>query len=170
MIRLFAVVWAVLGVTLLLGFAIFRLFHHAAALSSVPMSGFHYFALLVTVIFMAYFEGYRGFQCGFSPRVAARIRFLKNNATKRTAILAPFFSLGYFGSTRSRQIAVIVLTLGLVCLVMAMNFVPQPWRGIVDSGVVVGLTWGLLSFYWFTIQALLCQHFTISPEIPDSYL
>ena len=95
---------------------------------------------------MAYSEGYRGFQQGFSPRAAVRVRYLCDHASWLETVLAPLFVLSYFHAQRRRQIISLVLTLLIVCLVLVVRLIPQPWRGIIDIGVVVGLTWGVLSF------------------------
>ena len=51
--------------------------------------------------------------------------------------------MGFFHIQRRRQIAIVVLTSGIVLIIALMRFVEQPWKGIVDAGVVVGLTWGM---------------------------
>jgi hypothetical protein len=48
-----------------------------------------------------------------------------------------------------------------------VRLLPQPWRGIVDAGVVVGLTWGTISLVVFCIQALTAPTFAISPEVVE---
>jgi hypothetical protein len=35
----------------------------------------------------------------------------------------------------------------IVTLVVLVRLLPQPWRGIVDAGVVIGLVWGVV-FLW----------------------
>ncbi len=165
MIRFLAVCWSLLGVTILLGFAIYRLSQHVLALEGYSLSALQWITLIGFTGFMAYSEGYKGFQKGFSPRVAARIRYLKQHATPSLACFAPFFSLGYFGTTRKRQLTVVFLTLGLALIIMLMKYVPQPWRGIIDMGVIVGLSWGLVSFYIFTWKALSSDEFNYSAEL-----
>ena len=94
---------------------------------------------------MAYLEGYRGFQQGFSPRAAARVRHLRDHASWLETVLAPLFVMSYFHAHRRRQIISLLLTSLIICLVLVVRLIPQPWRGIIDLGVVAGLTWGVLS-------------------------
>jgi len=48
-----------------------------------------------------------------------------------------------------------------------VRLVPQPWRGIVDAGVVIGLAWGAVSLLVLGIQALTASRFNFSPEVPE---
>jgi FtsH-binding integral membrane protein len=116
---------------------------------------------------MAYSEGLMGFQRGFSPRVAARARYLRTHPQLHFVVLAPLFCMGFFHATRRRRIMSFALTAGIVALVLAVRLLPQPWRGIVDAGVVVGLAWGLLSLIVFSARALGGADFAASPEVPD---
>jgi hypothetical protein len=44
---------------------------------------------------------------------------------------------------------------------------PQPWRGILDAGVVTGLSLGIVSILYFLLNSLRTPGFiTISPEVP----
>jgi len=47
--------------------------------------------------------------------------------------------------------------------VMAVRLLPQPWRGIVDCGVVAGLVTGIASVLWFWARALFTRQ---APAIP----
>lgn len=165
MLRTAAAIWGFVGVVSFLTYAVIRLFQHTYILLDYSMTPLQWSALFITVVFMSYFEGYKGFQKGFSPRVAARVLYLSQHSTLIQGILAPVFCMGYFGTSRRRQISVIVLTLLLVGLVTAVKGLPQPWRGIVDAGVVVGLTWGVLSFALFVIKAFVSEDFPYSPEV-----
>jgi hypothetical protein len=75
--------------------------------------------------------------------------------------------MGYFYATRRRKITSISLTLGIVLLIILVHFVPQPWRGIIDFGVVVGLAWGIVSLLAFSFQAMGRKPYPYAPEVPD---
>ena len=90
-------------------------------------------------------EGYKGFQKKFSPRTAARIHHLYTSPNLLHTILAPLFGMGYFHATRRRQATSVLVTTAIIGLVLLVRQTPQPWRGIVDLGVVAGLMWGLVS-------------------------
>jgi len=166
MLGSFAALWGLCGIWLLLGNAIFRLGHISWQMFAQPMELVHWLALIVSLVFFGVFEGYRGFQQNFSPRVAARIHYLAANPTPVRVLLAPVFCMGFFHIQRKRQIITICLTLGIIALVQLVHMLEQPWRGIIDAGVVVGLSWGLISLTLFTCQAFFGSEFRHSPETP----
>lgn len=159
--------WGMGGVILLLASAVSRLGPLAVDAFSYPFAWYHWAFLLFVVIFMAYAEGFIGFQQRFSPRVAARARYLFRHPRALLVFLAPFFCMGYFHATRRRQITSITLTIGIIALVLLVRLVPQPWRGIVDLGVVVGLAWGMITLFVFGIQAFTAKDFPYAPDVPD---
>jgi len=160
-------VWGFIGVSLVLGSAIYRMFDMAQGLFSAELTWYQWAALIGNVFFMAYSEGYKAFQLGFSPRVAARLRYLKENPAPLLVVLAPLFCLGFFHATKKRKIITYSLITGLVLLIIAVRMLPHPWRGIIDVGVVVGLGWGLISFWLFCIKAFTSEHFPYSPEVVE---
>lgn len=158
--------WGVTGVALLLGSAVYRLTPLAVEALKSDFAWYHYLFLFLVLIFMAYAEGYRAFQQGFSPRVAARARYLRGHRNVFHAFLAPFFCMGYFYAPRRRRIISLAVTAGIIVLVLLVRLLPQPWRGIVDAGVVVGLAWGLIALLIFTFHAFTAERFDYSPEVP----
>ena len=81
-------------------------------------------------------------------------------------LLAPLFCMGYYHTTRRRLISAYVLTVLIVLFILGFHQLPQPIRGLLDAGVVVGLTWGLVSVYVFSFRALTNNEYTHSPELP----
>lgn len=159
--------WGLLGISLLLGTAIARLSLVAADAFSYPWSSAQYALFVGFTLFMAYSEGYKGFQKAFSPRVAARARHLAQSPHPPARVwLAPLFCMGFFGATRRRQTVTWCLTLGIIGLILVVRLLPQPWRGIIDFGVVIGLTWGLVSLWIYTWLAFTRPHFAHNPELP----
>jgi hypothetical protein len=159
--------WGLTGVFLLLGSAIFRLSVVAVSAFSHHFFWYHWVSLVIISLLMAYAEGYRGFQQRFSPRVAARARYLNRNPNTIRAVFAPFFCMGFFHATKKRKITSISVTAGIVVLIVLIRLLPQPWKGIIDVGVVVGLVWGLVSLVIFCIQAFTSEVFQYSPEVPE---
>ena len=159
--------WGIGGVLFLLIFAIFRLAPMALELERSAMSEVHWLALIFSVIYMAYAEGYKGFHLGFAPRVVVRARYLANNPRPLHLLLAPLFCMGYIYATRKRQILSFALTTMIICFVLIARSMPQPWRGIVDAGVVVGLGLGVLSIaYFLIISSNDPARLTVSAEVP----
>lgn len=159
--------WAVLGVTLLLVTPLYRLspifFEAWSARESWTIWAWVVF--VVNTLFMAHSEGYKGFQKAWSPRTAARTRYLHDNPTPLRVALAPLFVMGFFATTKKRKIVAYCLTLFIIIVVIIVHQFSQPWRGIIDAGVLVGLTWGYLSFLWFLWRA-----FTRGPDVDPSVL
>ena len=160
-------VWGIAGIAALLGYAVWRLAGVAAAAWNHDFHVHHWLVLAAHVAFMAWSEGYRGFQQSFSPRLVARAKYLMAHPRPAHVLLAPLFCMGYFHTTRRRMISVYALTVFIVVLIVAVRWLPQPWRGIVDAGVVVGLTWGLVSMGAFTLKALTAGDYPYAPEVPE---
>ncbi|MDP6437361.1 MAG: hypothetical protein QF790_03995 [Gammaproteobacteria bacterium] len=134
-------------------------------------AGFHMFqwAVLVIVVgLMAYVEGYRGFQKSFSPRSAARTYYLYRNPELLMVVLAPLFIMGFFRATRGPLLFAWVGTGLIVLLVVLLQLSAQPWRGIVDAGVVVGLSWGLASFLVELWRVFTSGIYPLSPAVPGT--
>lgn len=168
MMRIFGPIWGTLGVCALLGWAIYRLTPRAMEAINGGLNAWQWIVLVIWAFFMLVAEGYRGFQKKFSPRTAARIRYLRDHPDPLRAVLAPFFCMGYFHAKKKTRIVAICLTSGIVLLILLVSLSPQPWRGIIDFGVVLGLSYGLISLLAFTFQALTNPDYPHSPETPDS--
>ena len=163
----FSASWGVLGVVALLLFAVARLTPIAVEAIADGLDAWQWSVLVINVAFLAWSEGYRGFQRNFSPRVAARAMYLyRNDMPIHTKLLAPFFCCGYFRASRRTRIAVWSGTLGIVALVLLVQLLDQPWRGILDAGVVVGLTWGLASLIAHVWKMFRGGHYYESPDVP----
>lgn len=160
-------IWGLGGVVLLLSSAIYRLTPIAIDAFSYDLLWYHWVTLVVFLIFMIYAEGYRGFQQRFSPRVAARAKYLMSHPGALHIVLGPLFCMAYFHAPRRRKVTSISLTAGIVVLIILVRLLPQPWRGIVDVGVVVGLVWGVVSLLVFSVQAFVSEDFPYSPEVPE---
>ncbi|GAB4388664.1 MAG: hypothetical protein Kow0025_09320 [Thermodesulfovibrionales bacterium] len=161
-------IWGIGGISLLLGAAIYRLTPLALEAVDHGLGAPHWAALAGFALFMAYAEGYRGFQQRFSPRAAARALYLRRNPTLLRVALAPFFCMGYFHATRRRKISSISLTLGIIALIALVRLLSQPWRGIIDFGVVVGLVWGEATVLYFSASAFFGTGFSHPPETPEA--
>jgi hypothetical protein len=148
-------IWGLAGAVWLVARALWTLTPVAwEAVSSGVMGPFSWTLLSVWVVVNAYAEGYVGFHQKFSPRAVDRALFLGRNPTWLRAVLAPVFCMGLFHASRRTLISSWVLLVGIVLLVLAVRSLPQPWRGIVDAGVVVGLGLGLASLLWHFVTAL----------------
>jgi hypothetical protein len=118
----------------------------------------------------AYLEGYRGFQLRFSPRVVSRAIYLAQNPRPLWVILALPFCMSLFHSTRRQKTVSWVFIGAIVLLVWSVRSLPQPWRGIVDGGVVLGLAWGLAVIWWLFLRYLLGAKVQLPPDLPTPQL
>jgi hypothetical protein len=168
--RIIGAIWAILGLSLILGSAIIRIIPHVFSAFDRGLSAVQWIILIIWCGFMLITEGYRGFQKLFSPRFAARTWYLTNHGKKIDLILAPFFCMAYFGTTRKRIITSWALTIGIVILIVVVHLVSQPWRGIIDSGVVLGLVYGLIWVYIFTLRSFVSHSYLVDPEVVPSNL
>ncbi len=151
--RMLGVTWGLGGVLALLVFAIYRLAPLAFELADLRLNLLHWSALIFSVAYMSYAEGYQGFHLGFAPRVVVRAQYLWRNPGPGFVLLAPLFCMGFVHATRRRKIATFGLTVMIVCFIAIARQLPQPWRGILDAGVVAGLTIGICSILYFMAVA-----------------
>ena len=159
--------WGVGGVLGLLANAVLRLWPLAAELgSSAAMTPTLWVGTGLWVLFMTYSEGYRGFHRAFSPRVIVRARWLSRHPRAYLVVLAPIFCMGLVHATKRRKIASWSILCGIMCLVLLVRMLEQPWRGIVDSGVVVGIAVGALSIIVHLVRALFGNPPEVPPEVP----
>ena len=165
--RMAAAIWGAMGLVALLGYAIVRLASVVADGTGHHWGWQHIAVAAGNTVFMAWSEGYRGFQLRFSPRSAARVKWLAQHANAMQMLLAPLFVMGYFGTTRRRMIGVYLLTGFILAAIAVIHGLAQPWRAALDIGVVVGLAWGLVTFLAALRRTLNTAGFVVSPEVAD---
>jgi len=126
-----------------------------AASSVQPLTQFQLAAYVLTCIWFAYVEGYKGFQRKFSPMVVNRSFTLKfGESPFHHFLFGPFYAMGLFHATKKRMIVSWSVSFGVAAIVVAVKKLPYPWRNVVDAGVVVGLSWGTLSILLSYIKSL----------------
>lgn len=161
--------WGLAGVVALLISAIARL--TPLALEPVvahTMTSFQWVVYVGWSIFNGYVEGYRGFQKGYVPRVVARAFWLGQNPRPLLLLLAPFFCSGLVHATRRRLITSWCLVFGIYAIVQLVRLLEQPWRGILDAGVVVGLAYGTLALVIAFARVLAGGPIKVSPQVPEA--
>ena len=160
--------WSMTGLLVLLGFAIWKLSTYTLESLQMPLNWMHWSVFIGFTGFMAHSEGYKGFQKSFSPRFAARTKYLLTNSTLTQCIFAPFFSMGYFHAPAKRVIASATLTIMIIVFIFLFRYIPQPWKGLLDAGVVIGLIWGMISTIFFCTKAISNPVCDWNAEILDS--
>lgn len=147
--------WGLAGVIALFARAIVRLTPYAwEPIADGSLAPAHVAAYLGWVGFNAYSEGYRAFQKSFCPRVVGRAYHLAANPRPLFAALAPLYCLSLFHANRRGLTVAWVMVAVIALLVWLLRITPQPWRGIIDGGVVVALVWGLLAMVVMGFKAL----------------
>ncbi|HET6583582.1 MAG TPA: hypothetical protein VFG69_09040 [Nannocystaceae bacterium] len=158
--------WGVLGVLALLGQAFARLGPRALEAWTMGLSPSQLVVLAAWTGFMIYSEGVRGFHRRFSPRVVARAMWLREHPRPLFVAIAPFFCMSLVHASKRGLVVARVLVFAIVLLVAVVSQMPQPWRGIVDAGVVAGLGIGAASILWFAARALAGTRPPIAPDLP----
>lgn len=141
--------WGVGGIVLLLGFAIYRLLPHALESLHYGLAWWQWLMVGVWCIFMVVSEGYDGFQKRLVPRIYERAQKLRMQGGVIERIFAPLYCLNYFNA-EVRRMAVAYLALVLIIgAVIIVHTIEQPWRGMIDWGVIAGLGYGLIALVLF---------------------
>ena len=161
--------WGLLLVTLLLMRAVVSL----TPLALEPwlhrqMTGFQIALYIGWLFFNAYAEGYRAFQLKFSPRVVGRAVHLGHHPRPLHVVLALFDCMRLYHASRRQLIARWGFVVALVALIIGVHQLSQPWRGIVDGGVVVGLAWGVAAIWWIFARYLLGHPAPVVTDLPQS--
>jgi hypothetical protein len=160
--------WGIAWVSLLLGRALWRLTPLAIEpWSEDMMTSAQKGIYIAWLLANAYLEGYRGFQLRFSPRVVSRAIYLAKNPRPLWVILALPFCMSLFHSTRRQKTVSWVFIGAIVILVWSVRSLSQPWRGIIDGGVVLGLAWGLGVIWWLFLRYLLGAKVQLPPDLPS---
>ena len=159
-------VWGTLGVTAVLVSAIVRLAPIAVEPLLTGMTPLQWALYVGWSLFNAYAEGYKGFQRAFVPRAVARSFYAAQHRKPLHVGLAPIFCMGLFFATRKRLILSWGIVLGVTTLVALVRGLDQPWRGIVDGGVVIGLAYGTGSLLVAFAAVLRGAPITVSPQVP----
>jgi len=145
-------------------FAIVRLGGVALELNAYTLASWQWGVMLGWIGYMVWAEGYKGFHLAFAPRVVVRANYLANHPRWPHVLLAPLFCMGYIHATPKRRLMSIGLTSMIICFVLVVRMLPQPWRGLVDAGVVAGLVFGVASILYYLLQ--LKQHGVTQLPVP----
>jgi hypothetical protein len=158
--------WGIAGVLAILAQAIVKLAPIALEALRGGLAPLELAILAGWIAASIYSEGYRGFHLQFSPRVIARAQHLEANPRPLHVALAPLYCMGLIHATRKRLVISWTLTLAIVAIVIVVRRFAQPWRGIVDAGVVVGLALGVASIFFYLARGMRGAAMPVSPDAP----
>jgi hypothetical protein len=165
-----AAAWGVIGIVALLTQALVRLGPRAIEALRMDLDVVHWIVLAAWVAFMAHAEGYKGFHLRFSPRVVARAQTLVHSSSPLHRVLAPAYCMSLLYASRRGLVVAWCVVLGITALVAIVSRMSQPWRGIVDAGVVVGLAIGQASILFHAGRAMGGTPPPIAPDLPSESL
>jgi hypothetical protein len=163
-----AALWGIFGFVLILSQAIYRLAPLAwQPIAEGQLEAWHWALYGISIVFMGYSEGYKAFQLQVAPRVVARADYLANHPRLLHVILAPLFCMAMFHASRRRLLVSWLVYLGIIILILGVRQLDQPWRGIVDAGVVVGLSWGIIAIVASFRSRMGGAPLQSSPDLPE---
>lgn len=159
----FGSLWGSFGVIYILAKAIFRVLPIAleplGAEASFTLSPVQWSLYVLSCLFFAYAEGYKGFHKKFAPLVVKRSFTLvigtRQGNNPINFLLAPLYSMGLWGATTKRLVVSWGVTTGVALVVALVKRLPAAPRSILDAGVVVGLTIGSASILYHFVASLL---------------
>lgn len=160
--------WGILGISWLFSMALYRLLPYMLELFDMPLDIVQGVALVFSLGFLGYGKGNLILRLRLAPRFAARVVYLRKDPTVLRVIFAPIFCMGFFYATRYRRNMSYAISIMVISLIFLVSQLEQPWRGIIDAGVVFGLVIGLISIWFCSFKAFFSNHSDASPETPDS--
>ncbi|MFZ1360495.1 MAG: hypothetical protein WAS27_00455 [Candidatus Saccharimonadales bacterium] len=137
-----AAIWGVTGIVLLLASAIVRLTPSALEVVHYELAWWQWLLLVLWCVFMVLSEGYDGFQKRLVPRIYTRARQLYKKGSVAERVFAPLYCMNYFHAEARRMIIAYTAIFLIITAVIVVRTMSQPWRGIIDCGVVLGLIYG----------------------------
>jgi hypothetical protein len=77
--------------------------------------------------------------------------------------------VAFFIYASKKRIIVSYSILAMVVMFITIAvYLPQPWRPIMDAGVVIGLFWGAMATGWHLLMAMRAGTSLVNPELPRS--
>ena len=76
--------------------------------------------------------------------------------------------MGLFGATRKVMVISWTVMSLVVLLVIWVKSLNEPWRGIIDAGVVAGLGLGMLSMLGYFVLGLMGREVKHDPCVPGN--
>src|SRR5690606_29101549 len=76
------------------------------------------------------------------PLVLVRIESLRDRQPWRYRAGAPLFAMGLMGPPAKGRLLAWLGVVAIIAAVLIVSRFPDPWRGIVDTGVAAALIWG----------------------------
>ena len=144
--------YGVTGVILIFLSAVFRLLPYSLEAFG---SGLSLSQLIITILYLINIivgKGYFAMHKGFSPRAVDRALEAAEGNSITNKIFAPLYCIGFSRAPAKRLRVTYSIFFFVISFVILARFIPQPWRGILDFGPVVGLSIGILSAVYHSFR------------------
>lgn len=164
-----AATWGVAGQLVLVAAPAALLLRAATrGLDRADLGPAHWALAAASLLLLGYFQGYRGFQRGYAPFVAARAAHLARHPTAWHGVAAPLHVCGLVAATRRRRARAAALFAVMPVLALGVGRLPEPYRAILDLGVAFGLGWGAVALATFGVRAALGRAPAVALDLPRS--
>lgn len=158
-------IWGIGGIFINLSWAVLRVFPYTLPAFNMPLKWYHWVVMVLFALQMLYSEAYKGFHLKFCPRVTARMKYLQAHPNWKDVLLAPIFCIGYYNASKRTKIVAYGIFVFVFLIIRLMQYIPQPWRGVFDVGVILGLGGGILSLLYYTIWAFSKKPFPFNADV-----
>jgi len=82
-------------------------------------------------------------------------------------VLSPFFAMGLYRANVRRLVKAWGLVVFIAVIGVVVANTAMPWRGIIDSGVVLNLVGGVLGLLWNSVRAIVWKKLpSVSADFP----
>jgi len=98
--------------------------------------------------------------------LVSRAVYLGQNPRPLWVVLALPFCMSLFHSTRRQMTVSWSFIGGLILVIWWVRSLAQPWRGIIDGGVVLGLLWGLAVIWVLFARYLMGYKIPAPTDLP----
>jgi hypothetical protein len=140
---LVASAWALLGIVVLLLFAVVRLGRNGLTTLQEGLRAEEWVALVGLTTLFVYAEGRRALQQRWVPQVIRRAAALRKQRALVYRILAPLYGMSLIGARPGIVMRAWAISGAIVVAALVVRAFPEPWRGITDLAVAAALAWGL---------------------------
>lgn len=156
--------WAVIALSAALLEAIYRLGARAASVIFAGLSAQQWVWLLVIVALFVWAEGVRALHGRFVPGVLERLPVL--SPFPLAIVLAPFEALGLLKAPAKTRLRALATVAAIVAAVLVVRQLPEPWRAMIDAGVAVALSVGVVSLLVRSLSQTRQSDAVPAPERP----
>jgi len=147
-------IYSIGGIIAIFSSAIFRLYPHVKEGFSYQFSTLNWIVMIAYLIIMIVGKGYFALYRSFVPRVINRSKILIAEGKLLDRLLAPLYCMGFFKAPIKRLIISYAMLSFIITFISSASRISQPWRGIIDLGVIVGLSIGIISLLFLGIKEL----------------